>query len=435
MPASRELTAESKVQLLLQIFYAIRDTLDLDEILNQLMDNLRTVLPYDAAGIFVLNQDSVIPGLGRSSQRIAGMARRGFDDHPAESDAMLSEGMGIVGHVIQNGGSVVIPDVRLEPRYVIGRRRTRSEIAVPILQKAYPIGALNLESDEPGAYSPGDLEVLEFFANAASISIEKAMLHLQLLEKKSLEKQLQIAHQVQSRLLPERSPDLRDYEITGLSLPTGEIGGDYFDYIPLGENRLGLAVADVSGKGIPAALIMSSFRALLRAQVTSAPDPVHAMQQVNVLLHELTALSTFVTCAFGVLHLEDGDFSYVNCGHDPPLLVRRNGKTELLQTGGPLLGIFTDASYEGAMVHLDPGDQLLLYTDGVVESNTPDLDDFGWERLAAVVRRTAQLSAVEATEEILAATRRHFGSESYEDDFTLVLVRRRSQPTKAARRG
>ena len=146
---------------------------------------------------------------------------------------MFLQGKGIIGHVIATGEYVVAPDVDREPRYVVGRQATRSEIAVPIALHQRTIGALNLESDRRRAYSEHDVELLRFFANAAALSIEKAMLHRKLLERRFIEGQLQIAHDVQRRLLPRQSPEVAGYDIAGLSLPTYDIGGDYYDYIPL----------------------------------------------------------------------------------------------------------------------------------------------------------------------------------------------------------
>ena len=144
---------------------------------------------------------------------------------------------------------MVIPDVRLDPRYVAGRAATRSEIAVPIIRDKRPFGALNLESDRVNAFDEKDIEVLQFVADAASISIEKSILHTEILEKRRIDDQLQIAAELQARLLPPGPPEIDGYSIAGLCVPAYEVGGDYFDYVRLGTDRLGIVVADVSGTG------------------------------------------------------------------------------------------------------------------------------------------------------------------------------------------
>lgn len=155
-----DLTLEKKYQLLLDISHKVRDTLDLDEIMEHLLDTVKTVLDYDAAGIFVLNQDLVRGRHESTLGMIAGVARRGFDPNPPEEDDMLMRGQGVIGYVIQHCKSLVVPDVRQDPHYIQGRRATRSEIAVPIIRNERAIGALNLESDRPAVYTPGDVEVL-----------------------------------------------------------------------------------------------------------------------------------------------------------------------------------------------------------------------------------------------------------------------------------
>jgi serine phosphatase RsbU (regulator of sigma subunit) len=314
--------------------------------------------------------------------------------------------------------------VRLDPHYVEGRRGTLSEIAVPIIRGDRTIGALNLESNQLSTYGRVDLEVLHFFADAAAISIEKAMLHRQILENERIEEQMRVAQVVQSRLLPDESPDAQGYEVTGTCISTYAIGGDYFDYIRLKDDRLGIVVADVSGKGIPAALIMAAFRALLRAQARSELRPAHIAQALNQLLPDFTGQVDFVTAVYGILQPEQGRFTYANCGHNPPLLFRANGHVERLECTGPGLSVLEDVSYDACDVALAPGDLLLLYTDGVVEIATENDEEYGVERLEGVVRRSQSLPASAMIDQIVRDTQRFSGRESFEDDFTLVIIRR-----------
>ncbi|NIO56171.1 MAG: SpoIIE family protein phosphatase [Candidatus Latescibacteria bacterium] len=420
-----ELTAETKYQLLLQISHKIRDTLDLDEILNHLLDMVQSVIDYDAAGIFVLNEELVHPPYEQPRDLIASVVWRGFDQRPPGADPMLSLGKGIIGHVIRTGESVVITDVRLDSRYVEGRKGTLSEITVPIVRGDRATGALNLESDKAAAYNDRDVEILRFFADAAAISIEKAMLHRQILEKERVEEQLSVAQDVQSRLLPDKSPNVPGYDIDGTCISTYEVGGDYFDYIRLPNDRIGIIVADVSGKGIPAALMMAAFRALLRTQARSDAGPAHIANTLNRLLPDFTGMEDFVTSTYGVLNPLDGRFTYVNCGHNPPMLIRADSSTESLKVGGPLLSILEDVSYDAFEVTLAPGDMLLLYTDGVVDVAAKEGEEFGVERLKEVVCRSLELPVKEIIGEIVRITQDFCGSKSYHDDFTLVLIRRK----------
>ena len=421
-----DLTIESKYQLLLQIANLTRDTLDLDLILNQLLDQVNKIVDYDAAGIFILVSDLVYQRYTRHQGVIASVVRRGFDDLPFESDPMLSLGKGIIGAVIASGESIVLPDVRLDSRYVVGRKQTQSEIAVPIVRNGRAIGALNVESDQPAAYGLRDLEGLQFFADAAALSIDKAMLHLQLLDKEHLEEQLRLAHEVQARLLPANPPEIPGYRLAGACLPAYEIGGDYYDFIHLDQHRTGLVVADVVGNGVPAALVMSAFRALLRSHARRETDPAELAQSLNRMLPEFSGRGDFVTTVYGVLDARQGRFSYTTCGHNPPLLIRACGEIESLSVRGPALGVFLDGHYQTCDVLLDPGDVLLLYTDGVVELPDEHGDYYGEARLSRVLSANCQRSAQEILQHIIEDTHQFSESDLYRDDFTLLIVQRES---------
>lgn len=421
------LSAQDRYLLLLEIFQQIAGTLELDEILSHLLDAVRKVLDYDAAGIFVLNEQPIIPAPVVEENLIAGAALRGFDDRNAQRDPMFRSGKGIIGHIIRTGASVVVEDVRQNEHYVEGRQATRSEIAVPIVLNKTVIGALNLESDRLGAYTASDLELLHFFANAAGLSIEKAMLHRQLVEKKRLEGELEIARRVQSSLLPVRPPDLPGFETASINIPTYYVGGDYFDFIP-SPGRMGFAIADVSGKGAPAALIMATFRAALRTQLSSDPDAVRAMVAVNRLLMESLSPSEFVTAVYGVLDLESALFLYVNCGHNPPLLLAADGAIQSLSSGGPALGILEQSTFAAGQARLEPGGVLVLYTDGVIETMDPAEREFGNERFETLLRSCRRLPAQQIVNRVVEATCEFLQGRTYADDFTLVVLKRTGSP-------
>jgi sigma-B regulation protein RsbU (phosphoserine phosphatase) len=419
------LTPERKVRLLLDLSQRISRTLDLQVVLEDILQALRPAVAYDAAGVFVLNR--AVPLIRRADPNlIAGMVQVGFDD-PRADDPMLRSGKGIIGHVIHTGETVNVPDVRVDRRYVAGRRQTRSELAVPIVSEAGVIGCLNVESDREAAFTPEDAELLDFFASSAAVSIEKALLHRQVLDTQRIDDQLEVAREVQSGLLPGAPPALAGYDIAAVALPTWAIGGDYYDYVPLEEGRLGLVVADVSGKGIPAALIMATVRAALRTEMRRHADLRAVAGQLNAAVLESGDASRFVTAVCGVLDPTSGRLTYVNCGHNPPLLLRASGGVESLQRGGPALGLFATAAFEVGEVDLEPGDRLVLYTDGVVEPTDGEDREFGTDRLAAAVRGAAGRPAAEALRCVIEATRAFGGRDDYDDDFTLVVVQREAR--------
>jgi phosphoserine phosphatase RsbU/P len=418
------LTDDKKYHLLLEISHKVRDTLDLDEIMDHLLDTVKTVVKYDAAGIFVLNQDLVHGRHEYPKAMIAGISRRGFDQRPSDQDEMLTFGKGIIGHVIFNCTSLVVPDVHQDSLYIEGRSRTRSEIAVPIVRKDRAIGALNLESDQLSAYDESDLEVLQFFADAAAISIEKAMLHRQLLEKELIDKQIQLARDVQSHLFPSGPPSINGYDIAGICLPAEEIGGDYYDFIKLPRRGLGVAVADVSGHGIASALVMTAFRGLLRMHTHGRRGPARIARAINRLLPEFTGNSQFVTAVYVVLKPDLEEFSYVCCGQQPPLLFHSDGSLVNLDMHGPVLGMVNNVRYTSETLPLIPGDILAMYTDGVVELTNQEGVPFGVDRLATALHQGKDLCAGELIQTIIQTTRQFSGSQNFLDDFTLVIIKR-----------
>ena len=425
------LDAETRVRLLLEVSRRVHGTLDLDEVLEGLLRAADQVVAFDAGGIFVLRDGlaggSVAPG-GASGALIAGFARRGYDPNPPGRDPMLHDGGGITGHVIRVGEVLHVPDVRSDPRYVEGRAATRSEIAVPIVRGGRVIGALNLESDRVDGFADVNVETLQFFAEAAGIAIENAVLHERLLAGERFESQMRLAQEVQRRLLPARPPGTPGYDVAGRSIPTQRIGGDYYDTIEEADGSLTLVIADVAGKGVAAALVMAAFRALLRSVLDAGGSLAAAVGRLNRMLPDSLAGVVFVTAFVARLDPATGALRYVNCGHNPPFIVRHTAAgadcATWLEAGGPVLGAFAGARFEEGGTWLDPGDALVLYTDGVVESADPARTHFGAERLAVVAARLRERPAPEMIREIVLLTREFSGAVEFDDDFTLLVVRR-----------
>ncbi len=265
--------------------------------------------------------------------------------------------------------------------------------------------------------------------------------------RERLERELRTAREIQDRLLPHEMPVVPGYEITGVSVPSLQVGGDYFDFLDLPGERLGIAVADVSGKGIPAALLMANLQALLRGQVIHAQSVSETVSRMNDLLVGSTDMGRFATLFYGVLERATGAFTYTNAGHNPPLLRRAGGSVEELRTGGLLLGMLPSRSYRQETVELRAGDTLVLYTDGITEAEgpvapppqarpqvaegaddeeEPDLpvNHFGEERLRAVVDQAAARGAPAVREAVLGAVREHAAGVPPSDDITLVVIRR-----------
>jgi sigma-B regulation protein RsbU (phosphoserine phosphatase) len=305
----------------------------------------------------------------------------------------LKLGEGLIGQVATTGEPVTSQDVRKNSNYVNARSETRSEMVAPIISNTEVIGVFDLESDELDAYSEDDLQVLMLLASQVAIIIEKVMLHEQLIEKKRLEGQLEVARQVQLELLPPRDPQLEGYDISAYNFPTEEVSGDYYDWVKIYDDQIGLVIADVSGKGVPAALLMAFLRASLRAATHIGYSPHISMAKVNYLLWESIERNQFVTAFYAILDVTNKTLTYTNAGHNPPILLDKNGDFTFIERGSVPLGMFRDTRYHEYYLTTEPGEVLVLYTDGVTEAQNSKGEEFGRERLAEAARAHRELSA------------------------------------------
>lgn len=243
-------------------------------------------------------------------------------------------------------------------------------------------------------------------------------------ERNRLENELEVARQIQARLLPADPPDIPGLEIAGLSESAREVGGDYFDHIDLGGGRVLLVIADVSGKGVPAALLMSGFRASLVSQDLARSDPPALASRLNDFLHRSVEVGKFVTAFLCFVDAASGRLVYVNAGHNPPVLMRADGRHEELVRGGLILGVMPHSVFESGEAQLAPGDMIVLYTDGVVEGQNATGELWGETRLLESLRRRRGQSARVLIEQIAAEVRAFEGEIGPADDVTLLIARR-----------
>ncbi|MGB4082709.1 MAG: PP2C family protein-serine/threonine phosphatase, partial [Candidatus Fermentibacter daniensis] len=233
------------------------------------------------------------------------------------------------------------------------------------------------------------------------------------------------AREIQKDLLPDHPPRLESFDIEFFYSPAREIGGDYYDFFRLPENNLGLAIGDVTGKGIPAALTMASLKGNLAAQVQNIYSISEIMRRVNGAASTGAEGSSLTGLFYGVLNLDSGLLTYVNAGHNPPVLIKREGQTRLLTEGGLLLGALPGAAYDNGYVSIEAADILILYTDGITEAMNREGEEFGISRLVDVSLQSHDLSSRQIVSRILDSVNRHSAGQPRADDQTLVVVRRR----------
>lgn len=404
-------------QSLLEASRAISSSLDLDEVLYKILDALNRVLPYDAGGIFLVGSDGQVEriadrGFGAEIRDVCGPS-------PLEKKA----NRGLVGWVAQNGQPLIVRDVTKDDRYQPAREQTQSEMVVPIFAGDRLVGVFNIERDITNGFFDADLDLVTAFAQHAGMAIERARDHATVLEQRRIKGELEVAQHIQQTFLPDDNPRIPGFDIAGLNIPSAEVGGDYYDFINIIDGQIGIAIADVAGKGVPAALIMATFRASLIAEIRNNYALRSIMQKVNRLLCERNEKSRFVTAIYGVLDVRNRIFTFSNAGHNPGILRRADGTIMMLKEGGTALGLFEDSTFEERAIGLLPGDLIFLYTDGVTDVIGFDTEMFEMNRLVDVVNANYGRSAEDVVAAVRDAVNSYSDPEQPRDDITMLAVR------------
>ncbi len=401
-----------ETQMLLESSRLLMSSLDLDEVLEAIMDSLQKAVPYEAAGVFLVNTHGEV-------ERIVD---RGYD--PEGRPCLESKaGEGLVGWVASTGQPLVIDDVSKDARYVKARAATGSEMVVPIFAGDRLVGVFNVERDLRAGFFEADLDLVHAFAQHAGVAIERAQMHAASMEQRRIKAELQTARNIQTTFQPQGSPVIDGFDVAGVNIPSEEVGGDYYDFINIVAGQIGIAIADVSGKGIPAALIMASFRASLIAEIRNNYALRVIMEKVNRLLCERNDESRFVTAIYGVLDTKNRVLTFCNAGHNPGILRRADGTILFLKEGGTALGIFKDSKYEERAVSLAAGDLLVFYTDGVTEAIGRDGSMFEIDRLIDLLHSTVGRSAKDIVAAVQEAIQAFVDPEAAVDDITMVVIR------------
>ena len=347
------------------------------------------------------------------------------------NEIRLPIGKGLAGTVAASGEPVVLHDAYSDPRFDQSQDRrsgfsTRSMLCVAIHNRDRKIvGVLQLLNKKQGSFGPRDIEFLDAISEHMAIAMENATLHIDLLEKNRMERELQLGREIQGRLLPPPPCGIVDTQLAARSVPCYEVGGDYYDFIEFSDGDLGIAIADVSGKGVASAMIMSSMQSALRVAALMETNLVSLMTRLNALLFRMAGGRKYVTFFFARYTPSTGEMRYVNAGHNPPILVAGDNLERLGSTGRPI-GILPESSYEEARTMLPPDSTLVLYTDGLNEANSPDEQEFGMDRLEKLIADTSR-EEIEPMADALLETVAAFENGAHaSDDKTIVLLRRRS---------
>jgi sigma-B regulation protein RsbU (phosphoserine phosphatase) len=345
----------------------------------------------------------------------------------------------VIDEVVANGKSVLTSDAQSDPRFAGGTvmlQGVRSVLAVPLGVGANVFGIIYADSPlADGRFTEDHLKVLTTLASVAAIRVENARLTEEQMERERLEREQQVASEIQQRFLPATAPVVPGYELQGISFPCYEIGGDYYDFIQREDGRLVVALGDVSGKGTAAALLMSSLHAAVHAQADIHNSLAKTIGAVNRYLVDSIPANRFVTLFYAELDPKNGALAFLNAGHNPPLIVHAGGTMEQLASGGLPLGIMPNADFREGRTQLHPGDVLVIYSDGVSEATNPSGEEFGPTRLYEVVARNLEGSAAGIRDRIESALTKFCQGTPAADDITLVICKRQTEASEVAAAG
>ena len=390
----------------------------LNELLDHVMDLIGAHLPMDR-GILMLKE-------GNPAQLIPKVIRI---NNKSLLDQRILVSQSIVNMVMNKHSSVLISDVQADPRFKsrdsIVKMNIHSAVCVPLWNNKEIIGIIY--SDRISLLKPfsdEDLKLLTLLANLAAVKIENSMSIEMSIEKEKMEKELTLAADIQSDFLPRKTPECKGFDIAGYMTPCYQVGGDYYDYIPIGTDRLGVAIADVSGKGVSASLLMASLRASLHSEVHLQYDMKKMAAKLNDFIHKSSAINSFITFFFCEVNMKSGELRYVNAGHNPPIILDKKGNIKRLESSGLCLGMFPDVEYNVLSTTLRPGDVTLLFTDGITESRNKENKEFEEEKLVKLLKKNAKLPAPELIKQIQKEVQTFTTDTEQMDDQTVVVIKK-----------
>jgi phosphoserine phosphatase RsbU/P len=422
-PSPGDSAPADRLALLYNLSQTFNSSLDLDEVLNRVIDEV--IIATRAERGFVMLRD----GQGRLTFNVA----RGMDKNTIE-EPVFQISLGIVEGVAKNGLPVLSGDAQIDPRFSMRQSvrllGLRSILCVPLKMKEQILGTVYVDNRiQAGIFTQADLDLLSAIASSAAIAIENARLYQLAVEKGSLERELQVARDVQVSLLPRETPQILGWEFVARWLPARQVAGDYYDFIPGKEGRLGIVIADVSDKGMPAALFMTLTRSIIRASTDLAVPPWEAISRANRLICKDSTSGMFVTLFYACLDPANNRITYVNAGHNPPLFFqtnKRTGQGELsrLERTGMAMGVDPDTPYKQRTLSFNPGDFVVLYTDGITDALNLQEQDFGMEKLEGAVLSEREKPALQIAQALESALEIFIGDAPLFDDSTFVIVRR-----------
>jgi sigma-B regulation protein RsbU (phosphoserine phosphatase) len=428
----------SKLDQLLAATALLHSQLPLDEVLSMMVDHAISVMDADR-GVLLEADDKAVLNV-RLARRSGGLRLPPESLAPSQTaiqlalrkqEAVITEDLAQADMDLQAAQSIVAQRLRavvVIPLYAFSHAKTDESIVN--MKRGQLLGVLYLDSRRPAAFSKLDRQLLDAFTDQAASILDNARLVARERERQRLEQEINIARDIQQALLPRNFRDYPYLSVTGCNFPCLSVGGDYFDVFPLSEKRTAFLIADVSGKGLGAALLTTMLQGALSG-MTLGTDPARLFNHLNRFLCNHAEVGRYATMFFGILD-ESGHLEYINAGHPSPILIRHGGNADEAFTEGSFpVGLVPEAEYATACVKLEPGDTLVLFSDGVTEAMDPKEDFFGMPRLTQLLTGHNETSLDELQKLVLEAVENFARGASQADDLTLLLVRYRAAATSA----
>ena len=409
MKRSEQLIEASKV---------LNSTLDLDKLLSIILETALGAVDGDRGTVYLIDE---------TKQNLWSKVLKGTELVRIE----LPTGKGIAGYVAATGDTLNITDAYLDPRFnpEVDKKtgyHTGTILCMPMKNKdGKIIGVFQLLNKRAGAFTADDESIIAALSIHAALAIENARLYEEEKAFMRMREEVRLAAQIQYELLPKTFPSIPGYDIAGKSIPAQMVGGDYFDFVPMEGKRLAVCLGDVTGKGLPASLLMANVQATVRGQSLTSASAKECIVRSNTLLYRSTSSEKFVTLFFGILNPSTHGLQYCNAGQDHPFLFSRHPEApRRLDVGGTVLGIIDGYPFSEESVVIGKGDVLVIYSDGIAEAMNEREEQFGEEELAAVIKKHKHRTSAQLIDEIIAATKAHAAGYPQSDDITIVVLKR-----------
>ncbi|MGZ4787433.1 MAG: SpoIIE family protein phosphatase [Terriglobales bacterium] len=407
----------TQLSLLFEATRLLNSTLDLAELLELILKIARTEVKADRGTVFLVDS---------KNKQVWSIVAQGLD----HQEIRVPFGHGVAGRVAVTGEIINVEDAYTLDYFERSFDQktgyhTKSLLCVPIRHSSgYIVGVIQLLNQVDGRFTGEDEDFLLKLSGHMAMALENARLHRDALEKQRLERELEMARGIQRSLLPDAPPVIPGYELSVMNEPCYEVGGDYYDFLSLGPQTLLLVVADVEGKGVSSALVMSNLQATLRALVMHLHSLEVLALSLNEMMYNDTKSRKYLSIFLGLVDTRRNGLHYINAGHVPPILINgETGEYKLLQDGGTVVGLFPTAEYERGSARLNPGDILVASTDGITEACNADDEEFGYERVAACVAKNRHKSAEQIIEAVLAEVKDYSRDGVHIDDRVLMVLK------------